>query len=184
MSDRAAYSRVYWSIMDDPKFDTVREDMRLMGAWVTLLVDADMMWPSPPFLPAVVSAGSVKRLAEAGLIDLLPGHRYQVHGLAAERERRSSSASQSASLRWARPKVEGGKPVSRRTRFKVLERDGHRCRYCGRTASEIALDVDHVKPVREGGTDDMDNLVAACIDCNSGKSGHPLRAQSDEDARA
>ena len=59
--------------------------------------------------------------------------------------------------------------VSKRTRFEVLRRDNHACRYCGRTAPEVKLTLDHVVPVSLGGTDDPDNLVAACHDCNSGE---------------
>jgi 5-methylcytosine-specific restriction endonuclease McrA len=184
MSDRAPYSRVYWSVMDDPKFDGIREDLRLFGAWALLLILADMSYPAPAYFPRSTTPATVRKLADCGLIDLLTHGRYRMHGLEAERSRRSQSASQNSSLRWSRPPVEGGKPTSRRTRFKVLERDGYRCRYCGRGSDVVALDVDHVVPVREGGKDDMDNLVAACIDCNSGKSGHPLRAHTDDDARA
>lgn len=32
--------------------------------------------------------------------------------------------------------------VSKRTRFEVLRRDGHRCRYCGAGAEDAALTVD------------------------------------------
>jgi hypothetical protein len=34
----------------------------------------------------------------------------------------------------------------------------------------VVLTVDHVTPVALGGTDDPNNLVAACKDCNSGKA--------------
>lgn len=62
-------------------------------------------------------------------------------------------------------------PVSKRTRFEVLRRDGHRCRYCGaKTADGARLTVDHVTPVALGGTDIPGNLVAACVDCNAGKT--------------
>lgn len=54
-------------------------------------------------------------------------------------------------------------------RWAVLERDGFRCRYCGRAAPEVELVVDHVRSVIDGGTNDESNLVAACFDCNSGK---------------
>lgn len=60
--------------------------------------------------------------------------------------------------------------VTKRTRFEVLRRDGHTCRYCGASAPDVALQVDHVIPVALGGTDGPDNLVAACRDCNYGKS--------------
>lgn len=60
--------------------------------------------------------------------------------------------------------------VSKRTRYEVLKRDNHSCRYCGASAPDATLTVDHVTPVALGGSDKPDNLVAACRDCNSGKS--------------
>lgn len=60
--------------------------------------------------------------------------------------------------------------VTKRTRYEVLKRDNHTCRYCGATAPEVKLTVDHVTPVALGGSDDPSNLVAACRDCNAGKA--------------
>lgn len=60
--------------------------------------------------------------------------------------------------------------VSKRTRFEVLRRDNHVCRYCGAKAPDVTLTVDHVIPVALGGSDKPDNLVAACRDCNYGKA--------------
>lgn len=37
--------------------------------------------------------------------------------------------------------------VSKRTRFEVLRRDDHTCRYCGQSAPDVKLTVDHVLPV-------------------------------------
>lgn len=58
--------------------------------------------------------------------------------------------------------------ISKRTRFEVLRRDDFTCRYC--RSKDHELTVDHVVPVALGGTDKPDNLVAACRDCNAGKS--------------
>jgi 5-methylcytosine-specific restriction endonuclease McrA len=52
--------------------------------------------------------------------------------------------------------------VSRRA---VFDRDEHRCQYCGDRADSI----DHVVPRSRGGSDDWDNLAAACRACNSVK---------------
>lgn len=60
--------------------------------------------------------------------------------------------------------------VSKRTRYEVLKRDNHTCRYCGGSAPDVKLTVDHVTPIALGGSDKPDNLVAACRDCNAGKS--------------
>lgn len=64
--------------------------------------------------------------------------------------------------------------LSVRTRFEVLKRDGFTCRYCGGVSPEVVLEVDHVVPVCEGGTDDPINLVTSCWSCNHGKAGVPL----------
>lgn len=61
-------------------------------------------------------------------------------------------------------------PVSKRLRYEILKRDNHSCRYCGQMAPDAVLTVDHVTPVALGGTDEPSNLVAACKDCNAGKS--------------
>lgn len=66
--------------------------------------------------------------------------------------------------------------VSKRLRFEVLRRDNHTCRYCGGSAPNVMLTVDHVVPVTLGGSDDPTNLVAACVDCNGGKSSVPADA--------
>lgn len=63
--------------------------------------------------------------------------------------------------------------VSRSLRFQILRRDNHACRYCGRTAPEVKLTVDHVIPEALGGSSDPRNLAAACTDCNGGKSATP-----------
>lgn len=60
--------------------------------------------------------------------------------------------------------------VSKRLRFEILRRDNHACRYCGATAAEGPLTIDHVLAVALGGTDEASNLVTACKDCNAGKT--------------
>ena len=60
--------------------------------------------------------------------------------------------------------------VTKRTRYEVLRRDNHTCRYCGGTAPDVVLTIDHVTPSALGGSDKPNNLVAACKDCNAGKT--------------
>lgn len=52
-----------------------------------------------------------------------------------------------------------------RVRKEVLDRDYWTCHYCGQEATT----VDHVIPISKGGTDEAQNMVAACNPCNSGK---------------
>lgn len=62
------------------------------------------------------------------------------------------------------------KPVGKKTRFEVFKRDGFRCQYCGSSPPEVVLEIDHIHPVAKGGTNAIDNLLAACYSCNRGKS--------------
>jgi hypothetical protein len=65
--------------------------------------------------------------------------------------------------------------ISKRARFYVLKRDQFKCVYCGATPSEtVFLEIDHVRPIAEGGTNHISNLVAACRDCNRGKGAELL----------
>ena len=55
------------------------------------------------------------------------------------------------------------------TRVRVRERAGHRCEYCQlhqKDSPLAALHVEHVLPRIHGGTDELENLALACIDCN------------------
>jgi hypothetical protein len=59
------------------------------------------------------------------------------------------------------------KGLSVRKRFFVFKRDRYRCRMCGATGVE--LEVDHIVPVADGGSDALDNLQTLCFKCNRGK---------------
>lgn len=61
------------------------------------------------------------------------------------------------------------KPLSKKIRFEVFKRDKFTCQYCGRMSPDVILEVDHIEPISEGGTDDLINLTTSCRDCNRGK---------------
>lgn len=61
------------------------------------------------------------------------------------------------------------KSLSKKTRFEVFKRDSFTCQYCGGKAPDVILEVDHINPVKEGGENDILNLVTSCFDCNRGK---------------
>ncbi len=59
---------------------------------------------------------------------------------------------------------------------RVLERDGYRCVYCGRTFPAEQLTLDHVEPQTRGGDQSEGNLVTACRPCNTRKGSRPAWA--------
>ena len=66
-----------------------------------------------------------------------------------------------------------------KTRWAALERAGRACCVCGATAADGAkLQVDHIRPVSKGGTNELSNLQVLCQLCNVGKGaqydGDPL----------
>lgn len=64
--------------------------------------------------------------------------------------------------------------IGKKLRFDVFKRDRFVCVYCGAHPPDVLLEVDHIHPVAEGGTNDFDNLVTACEACNRGKGAEPL----------
>lgn len=66
------------------------------------------------------------------------------------------------------------KTISKKLRFEVFKRDNFTCQYCGRMAPDVVLEVDHINPVKNDGTNDILNLVTSCKDCNIGKGAKKL----------
>lgn len=60
-------------------------------------------------------------------------------------------------------------------RFDVFRRDNFTCVYCGRSSPAVTLHCDHVVAHSKGGSDEKENLVTACEDCNFGKGAKSVR---------
>ena len=76
-----------------------------------------------------------------------------------------------------RPRIARGIRPDQRSR--ILERNGFTCQTCGAGAGEqdpvdprkrIRLQVDHIKPLSEGGSNEDSNLRVVCSACNKGRS--------------
>jgi hypothetical protein len=76
-----------------------------------------------------------------------------------------------------RPVVQRG--MSAKLRREILQRDGGTCQMCGAAAGEDSgcepgrrcrLQVDHITPISQGGTDDPSNLRAVCVYFNKDKA--------------
>lgn len=68
--------------------------------------------------------------------------------------------------------------ISGTLRYEVLKKARFRCELCGISADQKALEVDHILPRNNGGSDDISNLQALCYSCNAMK-----RDRDDTDFR-
>lgn len=59
-------------------------------------------------------------------------------------------------------------------RLYVLQRDGYRCRKCGRTKADGVkrLEVNHVVPASRGGATVASNLMTLCDSCHARQPFH------------
>lgn len=86
----------------------------------------------------------------------------------------SSPVPVAALLRCHHPEALGEAPLTKKIRFEIFKRDFFTCQYCGNRPPDIVLEVDHIDPRANGGTDDPINLVTSCFGCNRGKSDRVL----------
>jgi hypothetical protein len=64
-------------------------------------------------------------------------------------------------------------------RWRVANRDGFRCRHCGKSPAinaGVTLHIDHIIPWSKGGETVLENLQTLCSECNIGKG---TQRQSD-----
>jgi hypothetical protein len=80
----------------------------------------------------------------------------------------SASRAEATTVATLKPpgRIDMRKPISDATKAAVRARDGNRCVICRQTND--TLEIDHVLPVRAGGTDDLDNLRLVCRAFNRG----------------
>jgi 5-methylcytosine-specific restriction endonuclease McrA len=79
----------------------------------------------------------------------------------------------------------GSKWIRPAKRRRIYERDGWQCCYCGvNMEHEVASKrtLDHIIPRAHGGSNHENNLVTACITCNSSRKDAPLVEQMLEKA--
>ena len=59
------------------------------------------------------------------------------------------------------------------SRKNILKRDNHTCQYC--SARSVPMTIDHIISRKKGGGESWENLVAACVPCNTRKGDHSLK---------
>ena len=68
--------------------------------------------------------------------------------------------------------------ISGTLRYEILKRAKFRCELCGISGDQKGLEVDHIVPRSQGGSDDLSNLQTLCYSCNAMK-----RDRDDTDFR-
>jgi ribosomal protein L37E len=66
------------------------------------------------------------------------------------------------------------KAIGNALRVSIFTRDHFTCQYCGRRAPTVALHVEHLISVFDGGSNHPANLATSCADCNYGKGKRSL----------
>ena len=61
------------------------------------------------------------------------------------------------------------KRLSKKERRQVYDKTAGRCTYCGCEIHIKEMQVDHMKPLANGGKDTFDNMYPACRSCNHRK---------------
>ena len=89
-----------------------------------------------------------------------------------------------AKIRRTKEQAYGDRSTWMAIREKVLKRDGYKCTKCPCTEY---LQVDHIRPVAQGGQTVMQNLRTLCADCHAGQhssrhSKHLILSKKKKDA--
>lgn len=169
--------RTYHEALDNPKIQ--RLDPQTFKIWFNLLCLAargggviernieHIAWclrVSPE-----TADDAINTLVFNGLFDIQSDKSLKPHNWDARQFVSDTSSERVRKYRKKR-KASGLPTIGDYTQFKgaLIDRDGEACVYC---ESPNNLVVDHMEPIAQGGTDDIDNLALACRSCNAGKAG-------------
>lgn len=92
----------------------------------------------------------------------------------------SSSDAESSLFKGAVSRRRTARDPNAALRWRVANRDGFRCRHCGKspaTKPGVVLHIDHVIPWSKGGETVLENLQTLCAECNIGKG---VQRESDD----
>ena len=59
--------------------------------------------------------------------------------------------------------------ISLKVRWDVMKQGNYMCAKCGSRPPDVSLEIDHIVPLAQGGTDAIANLQVLCNRCNQGK---------------
>ncbi len=143
--------------------DAYWESVRRKGSgFFTVVRLRDEVWLDPPFYPRGRSYGTTWFYIDS------PERTkdWLTPSAEAAAEAETDTGASNSVNRRSRP---GRERLPPSLRFAVLRRDSFTCRYCGRKAPSVELEVDHVVAYVDVREHRIENLATACFDCNRGK---------------
>jgi 5-methylcytosine-specific restriction endonuclease McrA len=172
--------RMYGEMVNDPKIGSLTDSE--FRSWVELLCLACL--EEKDGLTSVTkeninwmfrrdALGTIEALSKRDLVTVTENGQILITKWA-DRQQSISSKERVARYR-ERLKVLGKTTDYLKHKQEVCNRYGNKCVYCG---SDKNICIDHVIPLIRGGDNEPDNLVTACKQCNSGKSGKLLEETS------
>jgi len=113
----------------------------------------------------IIAKESTREFALEGFSELTPNERKELARICDEK---------TESYIEARDGLIGGHrynpdPVKSSLRYQVLKASGGKCALCGIHKDDSPIDVDHIIPKSQGGSNELSNLQALCYRCNRGK---------------
>jgi hypothetical protein len=115
----ADYSRIYHTLLDDPKFASVYDDDARWAWYTRLLIAADSAYPAPAPLPRGLPDDVLHDFTELAILIVIRGSHYRVKALQSEREGRATGRAAGGRARVA------GAQRDEHGRFLAGEDAGH-----------------------------------------------------------
>lgn len=150
--------------MDNGEFRKIVQDRQLQPTdWISCtdgrFHQAREIAAIKPYLPAQESLGDALAKLFVGAV--------VVAGVVCAAGAVISAIDEATRPKTRRRRVYFDEPLTQAKRREVRERDDETCQYCGCHAPDGH--VDHERSRADGGTNRIDNLVWACIPCNTRK---------------
>lgn len=72
------------------------------------------------------------------------------------------------------------KKLTKVERLKIYDRYNGHCAYCGQKIEYKEMQVDHLEPLRNGGKDEISNMICSCRSCNRYKDVYSLETLREQ----
>ncbi|MBC8503025.1 MAG: HNH endonuclease [Nitrosopumilus sp.] len=82
---------------------------------------------------------------------------------------------------WSNVKNNTRSSIPSALRHEVFKNANYKCQECGNTKDNTILEIDHIRPVSQGGSNELDNLQCLCKECNMAKKNRNWKSGEKDD---